>query len=86
MLAVAQIDYIRHEVNQKGETYADVARRMEVDPRTVSKYANQEEFKRKRKQKRKARVMDPVKPIIDKWIKEGSKEEKEVSANSQKNV
>ncbi len=62
MLAVAQIDYIRHEVNQIGESYADVARRMEVDPRSVSKYANQEEFKRKRKQKRKARVMDPVKP------------------------
>jgi transposase len=76
MLAVAQIDYIRHEVNQKGESYAEVARRMEVDPRTVSKYANQEEFKRKRKQKRKARVMDPVKPIIDKWIKEDLKKKK----------
>jgi hypothetical protein len=24
MLAVAQIDYIRHEVNQKGETHANV--------------------------------------------------------------
>jgi hypothetical protein len=25
MLAVAQIDYIRHEVNQKGETYASLS-------------------------------------------------------------
>lgn len=76
MLAVAQIDYIRHEVDQKGETYADVARRMGVDPRTVSKYANQEEFQKKKKQKRKARVMDPVKPILDKWIKEDLKKKK----------
>lgn len=53
MLAVAQINYIRHEVNQKGETYAHVARKMEVDPRTVKKYANQEEFKKKEKQKGK---------------------------------
>ena len=44
MLAVAQIDYIRHEVNQNGGTYSSVARKMELDPRTVSKYANQEEF------------------------------------------
>lgn len=76
MLAVAQINYIRHEVNQKGESYADVARKMEVDPRTVSKYANQEEFKRKEKQKRKSPVMDPVKPIIDKWLKEDLKKKK----------
>jgi len=59
MLAVAQINYIRYEVNQKGDSYASVAGRMGIDPRTVSKYANQEEFKVKPKQKRKARVMDP---------------------------
>jgi transcriptional regulator with XRE-family HTH domain len=45
MLAVAEIDYIRLEVNQKGDSYANVARRVGVDPRTVQKYANQEEFK-----------------------------------------
>src|SRR5690625_3585924 len=73
MLAVAQINYIRHEVNQKGDFYASVARRMGIDSRTVKKYANQEEFKVRQKQKRKARVMDPVKPILDKWIKEDLK-------------
>jgi len=67
---MAQMNYIRHEVNQKGDSYATVALRMGIDPRTVSKYDNLEEFKVKPKQKRKARVMDPVKPIIDKWIKE----------------
>lgn len=76
MLAVAQINYIRHEVNQKGETYASVGRRMGVDPRTVNKYANQDEFKRKEKQKRKSPVMDPVKPILDKWIKEDLKKKR----------
>lgn len=76
MLAVAQIDYIRHEVNQKGETYASVGRKMGVDPRTVSKYANQDDFNRKEKQKRKSPVMDPVKPILDKWIKEDLKKKK----------
>nr|WP_289037935.1 IS21 family transposase [uncultured Allobacillus sp.] len=76
MLAVAQIDYIRHEANQKGETYASVGKRMGIDPRTVNKYANQEEFKKKEKQKRKSPVMDPVKPILDKWIKEDLKKKR----------
>lgn len=73
MLAVAQIDYIRHEVNQKGETYASVGRRMNIDPRTVTKYANKEDFKQKEVQKRESPIMDPVKPILDKWIKEERK-------------
>ena len=57
---------------------------MEVDPRTVKKYANQEEFKKKEKQKRKARVMDPVKPIIDKWIKEDLKKKKKYQRTAKK--
>ena len=76
MLAVAQIAYIRHEVNQKGGTYPSLARKMELDPRTVSKYANQEEFPVKKPQKRSSRVMDPVKPILDKWIREDLKKKK----------
>ncbi len=76
MLAVAQIDYIRHQVNQKGETYANVARKMDIDPRTVTKYANQEEFLVKQPQKRVSKVMGPVKPIIDKWIHEDLKKKK----------
>ncbi|WP_110939244.1 IS21 family transposase, partial [Salipaludibacillus neizhouensis] len=76
MLEVTQIDYIRREVNQKGNNYSSVATRVEVDPRTVRKYANQEEFQVKLPQKRKARVMDPVKPIIDKWIGEDLKKKR----------
>jgi len=48
---------------------------MDIDPRTVEKYANIKQFKVK-KQKRKARVMGPVKPIIDKCIKEDLKKKK----------
>ncbi|SDI42033.1 Transposase [Alteribacillus persepolensis] len=70
MLAMAQIDYIRHEVNRKGDSYASVARRVEVDQRTVKKYADQDEFPVRPPQKRPSPVMDPVKPILDKWIKE----------------
>ncbi|WP_144463680.1 IS21 family transposase [Siminovitchia fortis] len=76
MLAVAEIDYIRHEVNQKGEKYASVARKMGIDPRTVSKYANQEEFPEKKQQIREAPVMGPVKPILDKWIREDLKKKR----------
>lgn len=84
MLAVAQIDYIRHEVNQKGETYASVGRRMGVDPRTVNKYANREEFKQKEKQKRKSPILGPVKPILDKWIKEDLKKKRKYHRTAKK--
>src|SRR5699024_4389688 len=84
MLAVAQSNYIRHEVTQKGETYASVARRMRIDSRTVNKYANQEEFKVKKTQQRKSRVMDPVKPIIDKWIKEDLKKKRKYLRTAKK--
>ncbi|WP_188208282.1 IS21 family transposase [Alkalibacillus aidingensis] len=76
MLAVEQIDYIRYEVNQKGATYASVAKGMKVDPRTVKKYADQEEFKKKKRQQRVSPIMEPVKPILDKWIKEDLKKKK----------
>lgn len=75
MLQVEQVDYIRLEANQKGCTYSDVARRMKIDARTVKKYANQEEFKQLKVKERPSPVMDPVKPIIDKWIKEDLKKE-----------
>src|SRR5690625_7702417 len=84
MLAVAQIDYIRHEANQKGETYSSIGRKMGVAPRTVKKYANQEEFKRKEKQKRKSPVMDQVKNKIKKRIKEDLKKKKKYQRTDKK--
>ena len=44
MLAVAEINYIRHEANKKDNSYAEIARRIGRDPRTVKKYAEKEDF------------------------------------------
>ncbi|NUH86479.1 IS21 family transposase [Bacillus firmus] len=78
MLAVAEINYIRHEVNIKGCGYSDVARKMGRDPRTVKKYAEMEDFneKPKKRQTRTAPVLGPVKAILDEWIKEDLKKKK----------
>lgn len=72
MLAVAEINYIRQQVNNKDCSYSDVANRMGVDVRTVKKYADMEDFNEqpKRKQTRVSRVLGPVTESIDKWIKE----------------
>ncbi|SDY32266.1 hypothetical protein SAMN04488081_2638, partial [Salimicrobium album] len=45
MLEVTDIKYIRKEVNEKGCSYSDVARRTNTDVRTVKKYADQETFR-----------------------------------------
>jgi transposase len=78
MLAVAEINYIRHEVNNKDCTYSDVAKRTGRDPRTIKKYAEMEDFnqKPKKKQTREAPVLGPVKAILDEWIKEDMKKKK----------
>ncbi|MEM5016881.1 IS21 family transposase [Metabacillus indicus] len=78
MLAVAEINYIRHEVNNKDCLYSDVAQRIGRDPRTVKKYADMEDFNTepKRKQTRVAPVLGPVKAILDEWIKEDLKRKK----------
>lgn len=73
MLQVVEINYIRHEVNQKERNYADVAKSVQHDWRTVKRYADQEEFPKKLKQRRKSPVMDKVKPIIDQWLEEDLK-------------
>jgi transposase len=78
MLAVAEINYIRHQVNKKDRNYSEIARRTGHDPRTVKKYAEKEDFnsKQKPKQVRQSRVMEPVKHIIDEWLKEDLKKKK----------
>lgn len=78
MLAVAEINYIRHEVNFKGCGYSSVAKKMGRDPRTVKKYADMEDFNEKPNKKltRTAPVLGPVKAILDEWIKEDQKKKK----------
>lgn len=77
MLTVTDIKYIRQEVNLKGRSYAEVARQMGHDVRTVKKYADQENWSEpKPKQQRRARVMGSVQPILDQWIMDDSKKKK----------
>lgn len=75
---MAEINYIRYETNTKGRAYSAVANQMGVDWRTVKKYSDKEDFNQDQpiKQTRKAPVMDPVKPIIDRWLLEDSKKKK----------
>lgn len=78
MLAVAEIKYIRHEINNKDCNYAEVAKRTGKDPRTIKKYADMEDFneKPKIKQTRVSPVIGPVKFTIDEWLKEDLKKKK----------
>lgn len=78
MLTVTEINYIREQVNLKDETYATVGRKLGIDARTIKKYADMEDFNlhKPHKQTRTARVMDSVKPVIDKWLIEDFKKKK----------
>lgn len=84
MLEVVEINYIRHEVNQKGKSYAEVACQVKHDERTVKKYADQEEFPQKHKQTRPSPILDPVRHIIDGWIREDLKLKKKFQRTAQR--
>ncbi|KKB43117.1 Mobile element protein [Bacillus thermotolerans] len=77
-LAVAEINYIRHEANNKGHSYSEIAKRINRDYRTVKKYAEKVDFspKEKPKQYRPSPVIDPVKHIVDEWLLEDFKQKK----------
>jgi hypothetical protein len=44
MLAVTEINYIRHEANKKGRAYSKIAKQMNRDSRTIQKYAEMDDF------------------------------------------
>lgn len=52
MLTLTEINYIREQVNLNDETYATVGRKLGVDARTIKKYADMEDFKKKKKYRR----------------------------------
>lgn len=86
MLSVTDIQYIRQEVNGKGLSYAEVARRTKFDPRTVKKYADQEDFNQVQRVRKPhpSPVMDPVKPLIDQWLMEDVKKKKKYRRTAQR--
>lgn len=75
---MAEINYIRHQGNKKGKSYASIAEQTGRDVRTVQKYVEKEDWspEARKKQTRPSPVMDPVKPIIDAWLKEDMKKNK----------
>lgn len=83
---MAEINYIRHEANKKGRAYSKIAKQMNRDSRTIQKYAEMDDFnlQEKPKQIRKARVMEPVKPILDQWIKEDLNKKKKFRRTAQR--
>lgn len=78
MLEVVEIDYIRFLGDKKDYSYAEIARKIGCDPRTVKRYLEIEDWNSSEApvQKREAPVMDPVKPIIDQWLVEDLKKKK----------
>jgi len=78
MLQVDEIKYIRYEVNSKGHNYSNVARRTGTDYRTVKKYADMDEFQPVKRQKKRqpSPVMDPVKDLVDQWLKDDMKKKR----------
>lgn len=86
MLTVTDIKYIRQEVNGKGCSYAEVARRAKFDPRTVKKYADLEDFNQIHtiRKPHPSPVMEPVKPMIDQWLMEDMKKKKKYRRTAQR--
>lgn len=77
MLKVVEVNYIRHQGNKKDRSYAHIAKQVNRDPRTVKKYIEKEDWNPEEiKQQRPSPVMDPVKPIINQWLKEDLKKNK----------
>lgn len=69
MMKVDQINSIICLVNREDKSYAETAKILNIDPRTVKKYADLNDHNPKlQRKKTTAPVMDPVKPIIDEWL------------------
>ena len=63
--------HIKHLSFHKGKSLRSIAEETGHDFRTVKKYAEQSDFNEIRKTKRaRPSKLDPVKPIIDAWLKE----------------
>jgi len=65
-----QIQSIREQY-RKGSCVAELSRTFGVDPKTIRKYVNQEDFSPKPPEKAtKASILDPYKPHINSWLAE----------------
>ena len=64
MINMPQIQSIREQY-QKGSSVAEISRAFGVDPKTICKYVNQEDFSPQPPEKLiKGSILDPYKPIM----------------------
>lgn len=73
MLSMSHINNIR-DLRKKGSTIKEIAEITHTDPKTVRKYLNQEDFSPQRPvNPERPSILDPFKPIIQKWLDEDKK-------------
>ncbi|HIE12988.1 MAG TPA: IS21 family transposase, partial [Desulfotomaculum sp.] len=72
MLAMAQIQYIKHMRDKEDRMISEIARTVNVDWRTAKKYADREDWNllQGKRRTKKRPVMGPVEEIIDTWLLE----------------
>ena len=71
MLTMIQRYHIKYQSFHKGQSLRSIAKDTGHDFRTVKKYAEQTDFNLKTKPKKgRPSKLDPVKPIINKWLTE----------------
>lgn len=71
MLAMEYIDVIKFLYKDKGLKYAEIAREIKHDPRTIKKYVEKEDFNYQPITTcEKKSILEPFKEVIISWIKE----------------
>lgn len=71
MLAMAQINFIKHLRDCEDQTISGIAKKLNIDWRTAKKYADQEDWNKKMERpKRRQPIMDPYVEIVDAWLLE----------------
>ena len=70
MLKMSQVNSIR-DLSKSGYRVADIAKKLGIDRKTVRKYLGKDDFSpRPPVTANKPSVLDPYKPLINKWLKE----------------
>ena len=70
MLNMPQVHSIK-EMDQEGRSIAEIARKLEIDEKTVRKYLKMDDFSPQIPERRTMpSSLDPHKPLIDQWLKE----------------
>jgi len=68
MLAMAEIQYIKHLREKEGKNIREIADTLNINWRTAKKYADCEDFNLPPKRKRRRPVMGPYEDIVDTWL------------------